>query len=264
MILMRSFYKISLFLVFIFTLLSANSYAQTVSEIQKQNARATGYAIVASRNPGKNISIIVIPWDGTNTLEYNANNQINSLWHAQAAIKGNFFNQTFDGVDFTSYSSVVVSQADFDLYKHTGSQWWIVCSYLQPFSNSGITVSATDNVGIGTITPNEKLSVNGKIRAHEVKVETANWPDYVFEPDYKLPSLTEIEAYIQKNKHLPEMPSAAQLTDKGLELGEMVKIQQKKIEELTLYLIEKNKEMDKERGRITLLEGLVKEIIKKN
>ncbi|TKC04716.1 hypothetical protein FA048_18695 [Pedobacter polaris] len=231
-------------LLFPLMMISLAGFAQTLAETQQQNARATGYAIVASRNPGKNISIIVIPWDGTNTLEYNANNQLNSGWHAQAAIKGNYFDQAFDGNNFTAYSSVVLNQADFDLYKHTGTQWWIVCSpVIPPFSNSGITISDDQNVGIGTTTPKEKLSVNGKIRAHEIKVETANWPDYVFEDDYKIASLTEIEKYIKQNKHLPEMPSAKEVEANGLQLGEMNKLLLKKVEELTLHLIQKDKDL---------------------
>ncbi|WP_199137831.1 hypothetical protein [Pedobacter sp. ASV12] len=103
--------------------------------------------------------------------------------------------------------------------------------------------NAQGNVGIGTTTPNEKLSVNGKIRAKEIKVETANWPDYVFADGYKVEKLEELERYIKANKHLPEMPSAKEVEANGVELGEMVKLQQKKIEELTLLLIEQNKQL---------------------
>ena len=69
--------------------------AQTLSEKQMQNARATGYAIIASRNPNVDFSVLMVPWDGVNSLEYNANNQINSAWHAQAVVKGNYFSQNF-------------------------------------------------------------------------------------------------------------------------------------------------------------------------
>ncbi|TKC04717.1 hypothetical protein FA048_18700 [Pedobacter polaris] len=109
------------------------------------------------------------------------------------------------------------------------------------------------NVGIGTATPNEKLSVNGKIRAHEIKVETANWPDYVFEDDYNITSLTELEKYIKENKHLPEMPSAKEAEANGVELGEMNKLLLKKVEELTLLLIDQNKKNDKQDETINKL-----------
>jgi len=102
------------------------------------------------------------------------------------------------------------------------------------------------NIGIGTIAPKEKLSVNGKIRAHEVKVETSNWPDYVFAPNYQLPRLSETEKFIQANGHLPGVPKAAEVEADGIHLGEMNKILLKKIEEMTLQMIEFNKRMQKQ------------------
>ncbi len=96
-------------------------------------------------------------------------------------------------------------------------------------------------VGIGTLTPKEKLSVNGKIRAKEIKVELADWPDYVFEEGYQKLSLAEIERFIKQNKHLPGVPTAKQVEQEGVELGEMNKVLLKKIEELTLLLIDQNK-----------------------
>ncbi|SUJ02438.1 Uncharacterised protein [Sphingobacterium spiritivorum] len=94
------------------------------------------------------------------------------------------------------------------------------------------------NLGLGKRNPTEKLEVNGNIRAKEIKVETANWPDYVFEEDYRLTPLTEIEIFIKANKHLPDIPSAQKIAEEGLSVGEMNKLMMKKIEELTLYMIE--------------------------
>ncbi len=102
-------------------------------------------------------------------------------------------------------------------------------------------INPSGDVGIGTTTPKEKLSVNGKIRAHEVKVEIANWPDYVFEEGYKVVTLEELGNYIKSNKHLPGMPTAKEIGENGLALGEIVRLQQEKIEELILHLIEKEK-----------------------
>lgn len=102
------------------------------------------------------------------------------------------------------------------------------------------------NVGIGTANPTEKLSVKGNIRAHEIKVETANWPDYVFENDYKVLSLPELEGYIKINKHLPEVPSAEKAEKEGVNLGEMNKLLLKKIEELTLHVIELDRKLDQQ------------------
>nr|WP_068890591.1 hypothetical protein [Pedobacter panaciterrae] len=103
------------------------------------------------------------------------------------------------------------------------------------------------NVGIGTINPNAKLAVNGNIRAHEIKVETANWPDYVFAKDYHLPSLKETEEYIREKGHLQGIPSAEEVKANGIDLGEINAKLLQKIEELTLYLIEMKKENEQER-----------------
>jgi len=122
------------------------------------------------------------------------------------------------------------------------------------------------NVGIGTSFPAEKLSVNGNIRAKEVKVETANWPDYVFETGYKLPTLKETENYIRKNGHLPEIPTAIQAAKEGINIGEINAKLLKKIEELTLHLIEKDKELQSANKRIDLqqqqLTGVISKVAK--
>ncbi len=110
--------------------------------------------------------------------------------------------------------------------------------------NSGITVLGDGHVGIGTNDPNHKLEVNGTIRSKKVKVEAVNWPDYVFISSYKLRPLSEVETFIKTNEHLPEVPSAKELEEKGLDLGAMDATLLKKVEELTLYMIEMKKEIE--------------------
>lgn len=112
--------------------------------------------------------------------------------------------------------------------------------YADPAKNDLIVKG---NVGIGTSSPLEKLSVNGKIRAREVKVEVTGWADYVFAADYALNELREVEKYIKENGHLPDIPSAKDVENEGISLGEMNVKLLKKIEELTLYLIQKDKEI---------------------
>lgn len=111
-----------------------------------------------------------------------------------------------------------------------------------------MTLTSDGKVGIGTTNPGTfKLAVEGKIGAREVKVTLQNpWPDYVFNNNYKLRSLYNLEQYIMANKHLPGMPSAEEVNkDGGIELGQMNAKLLEKIEELTLHLIELNKKVEK-------------------
>jgi cytoskeletal protein CcmA (bactofilin family) len=116
------------------------------------------------------------------------------------------------------------------------------------------------SLGIGT----EKvsgytLSVKGKIRSSDdIRVyPDTEWADYVFEEDYSLPTINEVASYISENKHLPEMPSAAEVEKEGIQLGEMDAKLLRKIEELTLYIIQlenKNSKMETEN------QGLIEEM----
>jgi uncharacterized small protein (DUF1192 family) len=112
------------------------------------------------------------------------------------------------------------------------------------------------NVGIGTTTPGEKLAVNGRILAKEIKVisgATTSWPDYVFKPTCKLTSLPELEQFIKTHQHLPEVPSAREVAANGIEVGANQALLLKKVEELTLYIIEQNKEIKRLSAEVNML-----------
>ncbi len=109
-------------------------------------------------------------------------------------------------------------------------------------------------MGIGTTNPGSyKLAVNGKIRAKDVVVETG-WSDFVFEDDYELKPLNEVEIFIQTHKHLPDIPSAEEVSENGVALGDMQALLLQKIEELTLYMIEMDKENQALKARVAELE----------
>jgi hypothetical protein len=116
-----------------------------------------------------------------------------------------------------------------------------------PWTTSGNDISyATGNVGIGTSnTQGYMFAVAGSMVAESVKVELeGNWPDFVFEKNYTLLSLKEVEAFINKNGHLPNVPSAEEVKNNGIDLGEMDATLLQKIEELTLHSIQQQKEIE--------------------
>lgn len=131
--------------------------------------------------------------------------------------------------------------------------------------NSTISVMPSGRVGIGVTNPEAALHVDGRVLSNELKVTALNakdvnvegyvetttlkingdvpTSDYVFEPDYDLRSLEEVETFVKENKHLPEVPSAAEFKENGYSVGQMDDILLRKVEELTLYIIELKKEV---------------------
>lgn len=107
------------------------------------------------------------------------------------------------------------------------------------------------NVGIGTTSNiTHKLTVNGTVKAREVLVTNSGWADYVLDDNYSLKSLSEVEAYINQNKHLPNIPSASEVEKNGISVGDMQRMQMEKIEELTLYVIDLQKQVDELRSLV--------------
>ena len=123
------------------------------------------------------------------------------------------------------------------------------------FTTGGTERMRITSVGVGIGTSNlgnYKLAVNGDVRAKSVTIDTC-WYDFVFEEDYKLMSLSEVENFIKRNKHLPEIPSAKEVETNGVNLGDMQGKVLMKVEELTLYMIQLQKTNDELQKQIELL-----------
>lgn len=110
------------------------------------------------------------------------------------------------------------------------------------YGNNRFLVQSNGNVGIGTANPDYKLTINGKIKAEEIQVVVDVPADYVFDPEYNLTPLEDLEKYVSEYKHLPGVPNAEQIRADGWRVGEMNNKLLEKIEEITLYLIEMRKE----------------------
>jgi hypothetical protein len=165
---------------------------------------------------------------------------------------------------FDVRSAMQVANTDFSASTFTGSALWLdlggssgnTFSRIQAFtSGSGAAGNLAfnplgGNVGIGTTNPQYKLAVNGNIGAQEIIVTNTGWSDYVFRPGYRLQSLSEVSQFIQANGHLPDIPTEAEVKEKGVSLGDMQAKLLAKVEELTLHMIQQGKENQELRDRI--------------
>lgn len=130
------------------------------------------------------------------------------------------------------YTNATGGTLNYGIYSASGTNYF----------NGNVTIGTTNGNGY-------KLAVDGTAIATSMTVKAfANWPDYVFTKDYRLPSLSEVKTYIDQNHRLPDMPSAQQVTKNGIDLGEMDRVLSKKVEELTLYLLEKDKKEQKQKA----------------
>ena len=141
--------------------------------------------------------------------------------------------------------------------------WWDRKGYdgIQSWGHKGTTYMTLKGgrLGIGVDDPQHALVVNGIIQAKKVMITETVGADFVFAPDYKLLKLDEVENHINEHQHLPEIPSAAEMKEKGVDMIELnIKLLQK-IEELTLYVIEQNKQLSNQGERIKSLEKVLDE-----
>lgn len=131
------------------------------------------------------------------------------------------------------------------------------------FGTSGaerMRIDKNGNVGIGVMSLTNKLDVNGTIHSKEVKVDMSGWSDFVFKKEYNLPSLQQVEKYIAAKGHLANIPSEEEVIKNGINLGEMNGKLLQKIEELTLYSIQQQKEIEVLKSKLSSLDDLSNQI----
>jgi len=150
--------------------------------------------------------------------------------------------------------------AEFMYFRYDTQKWEMRPGVNEAeFKNNGhINFNNVGSIGIGmgtmAIPADLKLAVAGKIGCKEMEVRLTGFPDFVFNSDYKLRSLYDVENFINENKHLPDVPSATEVLENGLNVGDMSATLLQKVEELTLYMIQLQKENDALKARISNLE----------
>ena len=183
--------------------------------------------------------------DPQNKLEVNGNIQASNIYLASATATQNVTRYT----NLHTASHALIPSDGFLTgigSNGSGLVWHRNDTYIRFGTNNTerIRILANGNVGIGKTDPTNKLEVNGVIRAKEVLVEPTGWSDFVFKKEYKLLPLSEVESHINEKGHLPEIPSANEVAENGIGLSEMNAKLLQKVEELTLYVIQLNKEIE--------------------
>ena len=186
---------------------------------------------------------------GIGTLNPQSKLDVVGCTHIQAPTSSDLFNAM--SIDVLSFGTAT-NAAQSSFFKVSD-----VSGNSTPF-----IVKGNGKVGIGTANPDQSLTVNGKIHATEVIVDLAIPADYVFKPTYKLMPLHEVEQFVKTNSHLPEIPSAGEITKNGLSMGEMQNKLLQKVEELTLYMIGQQKTIDQQQAQIKELNSKLSKLDK--
>ncbi|MDR1717128.1 MAG: shufflon system plasmid conjugative transfer pilus tip adhesin PilV [Prevotella sp.] len=160
-------------------------------------------------------------------------------WFRVNGNQGLYF-QSWGGGFYMTDATWIRTYNNKNFYHNTGVMRTDGVFHVGP-NGDRLIVNANGNVGIGITNPSSRLEVAGTIRSKEVKIEATGWSDFVFDKNYDLPKLSEVEKHINEKQHLPGIPSEKEVLENGISVGEMQAKLLQKIEELTLYVITQDK-----------------------
>jgi hypothetical protein len=227
---------------------------------------SNGLLIEAPLDQNNNKLPIHLGWRGSlnNALYITGDNKIGigtTNPHSQFHIGGNTTTQlSLGSISYGGNSGQAIGAIEVEQDSGDGG---ILKFQVNPWNQNGCTgiytpitrmiINQYGNVGIGTTSPGVyKLNVNGSIRANEVVVNTTG-ADFVFNENYSLPDLSEVEEFINENKRLPDIASAKEMQQNGISISEMQTKLLQKIEELTIYTIEQKHKNEQQSEEIELL-----------
>ncbi len=207
--------------------------------VRQMTIRPSGFVGIGTNSPATQLHI---KGTGSSLLRLESSNPSNTVAFYTAGLNSGYLGNTGAGknMEFGTASTNTTGQVQLSIG-----------------SVPQLTVFPNGNVGIGTASDAFKLSVNGTIRAKEVRVESA-WADYVFDEGYQLRPLNEVAQYIRENKHLPDVTDAATIQQEGLQVAKQMTEMMRKVEELTLYLIQLDKDNQALKAQIARLEAAQK------
>lgn len=253
-------------------ILSMHSYAQTLQSVTDVGNTTNNFVKINGQGRVAMIDGLELFYDTNGeaiiqNYKRGTTNTYAPMWLGASMIKTNgpFFinNAANDGI-----SKLVVNggaKASYFTTQDGGGRSYYLqagADYVELYDQSatGRIMLKNGNVGIGTLdTKGYKLAVAGNLIAEKIKVKLVpNWPDFVFQENYPLRTLEETEAFIKTYQHLPEIPSAAEIKDNGQDVGEMNAKLLQKVEEMTLYLIDLQKQVKAQQEEIKQLKRSIR------
>jgi hypothetical protein len=233
------------------------------SKLQVNGNAAVGYS-ASTAAPSNGLAVSGNTGIGTTTvgskLQVNGNAAVGYSASTAAPTNGLLVNGHVGiGTTDATYNKLVVVSDATSMNTLSVANWNSMTAILAQSNGSQATMSVSNQNGTNGVA----ADFYGNVQISSGSLKINNWsieaPDYVFEKDYKLPSLTSVEKHIAANKHLPGVPSAADMKKNGVDLSEMNMTLLKKVEELTLYVIDQNKQILEQNKKIETLERKVSE-----
>lgn len=248
--------------MFLIVLFDANCYGQTTNFVLQPNYVAVRTASRTTSQPYYEFWDSNVGWAGINCGNILVTGQISGsgaiLAGGSISTSDNFFGKNIYLNNNGNTLRFLPSNSGVEIGSSTGNItfWYSGLGFNNLFCGNLIT---TGKIGVGTSNPDALLTVKGNIHAQEVRVDLSVPADYVFKSDYKLMPLKDVEQYVKNNSHLPEIPSATEIKQNGLNLGEMQNKLLQKLEEMTLYIISQQKQIDELKLQIEKLKKQLQE-----
>lgn len=186
-----------------------------------------------------------VQWANFSGIAGTGNNDQLKIFHNRIATGGTNWNSS----EIKIQRTVDASDMSFMSFRSTDPTWGASAIVFGSGTTDHMSINYLGQVAIGTLKmtgthSDAKLSVDGKIVAKSCYITMTGWADYVFANDYKVPNLYDVEAYYKANKHLPEIPSEKEIIENGVDVADMNKLLLKKIEEMTILMVQQQKDID--------------------